>query len=319
MDRRSDRALVDAESPGLVTNSDDCLPALQTQEGEPKSRKRESTPSTAESVRQHVPTQCVAPRTPTETALAEIWKEVLAQKEISVFDDLFNLGGDSLLAARANARIGDLLGVEVSIYELFERPTLEDLASRLTSAIPAYSPIHRKDRSRDVPLSSAQHRLWFVDQLEGGSRAYDIPLCVRLTAALDERCDEIENTSLELVSFYEWIQEIKRTHQEGRSLPAVPLVEFAFSMDAASFHEHQRAIRSEGIRFDCTRTHRALEHAGIVAPALDDDLLRGFLESMLSRDAELRDCLTAMRSHSSSSVVLTADSLKTNDGLRAQG
>jgi hypothetical protein len=112
-----------------------------------------------------------------------------------------------------------------------------------------------------------------------------------------ERCNEIGGTSLKLKPFYEWICEIKRLHHGGRTLPVVPLVEYAFSMDEESFYEHQNGIRSANIQFDCSRTHAELEHAGIAAPVFDDDLLRVYLESMFSRDPELRQKLDGRNSH----------------------
>jgi amino acid adenylation domain-containing protein/thioester reductase-like protein len=111
-----------------------------------------------------------------------------------------------------------------------------------------------------------------------------------------ELCNEIAGTSLELLPFYEWICEIKRLHSEGNSLPAVPLVEFAFSMDEEAFYKHQRRIESSQRQFDSARTHQELECAGIVAPVLSDDLFRVYVENMFSRDDELRKWSTREQS-----------------------
>jgi amino acid adenylation domain-containing protein/thioester reductase-like protein len=107
-----------------------------------------------------------------------------------------------------------------------------------------------------------------------------------------ERCNDILGTSLELVSYYEWIGQIKRLHQAGLSLPAVPLIEFAFSMDRATFDRYQQTRRSTAnVHFDFSKTHRQLESAGIVAPMVDEHLLNLCLRSMLSRDTDLRERL----------------------------
>ncbi|MEP7242923.1 MAG: amino acid adenylation domain-containing protein [Gammaproteobacteria bacterium] len=103
-----------------------------------------------------------------------------------------------------------------------------------------------------------------------------------------ERCNAIAGTSLELMSFYDWICEIKRLHRRGQVLPIVPLIEHVFSLDEASFHEQQRAAHAASVRFGCVRTYRELELAGIAPPVLDDDLLRRSLQSMFERDTELR-------------------------------
>lgn len=123
---------------------------------------------------------------------------------------------------------------------------------------------------------------------EGGG-LFHISSPGRKISGLFERCNEIAGTSLILLPFYDWICEIKRLHHEGHSLPAVPLLEFAFTMDREAFEAQQRAKLTVGIRFDCTETYRELEQDGIVAPELDDELLKASLESMLSRDAELRE------------------------------
>lgn len=112
---------------------------------------------------------------------------------------------------------------------------------------------------------------------------------------LFERFNAVAGTSLQLVSLYEWIGEIKRLHGAGWSLPVVPLVEFAFNMDEESFQEHERRVQWQNIHIDSQKTHRELERAGILSPRLSDDLLRLFVESMLSRDVELHEMVASKR------------------------
>ncbi len=76
----------------------------------------------------------VAPRTPLEAALARIWGEVLGLPSIGVLDDFFDLGGHSLLAARLVARLRDRLGLDVALRQVFETPTVADLALALPAA-----------------------------------------------------------------------------------------------------------------------------------------------------------------------------------------
>ncbi|HYT18649.1 MAG TPA: non-ribosomal peptide synthetase [Candidatus Polarisedimenticolia bacterium] len=73
----------------------------------------------------------VAPRTETEKALSLIWTELLRVENIGVDDDFFNLGGDSLLAIRAESRIRQQFGVNIGIQALFDNPTIAGLASVL--------------------------------------------------------------------------------------------------------------------------------------------------------------------------------------------
>ena len=72
-----------------------------------------------------------APRTPTEEAVAAIWAEVLRLPRVGIHDSFFELGGHSLLATRVAARIRQSLGVEVSLPDLFEHPTVAALAERV--------------------------------------------------------------------------------------------------------------------------------------------------------------------------------------------
>jgi thioester reductase-like protein len=104
-----------------------------------------------------------------------------------------------------------------------------------------------------------------------------------------ERCNEILDVPLRLVPNYDWVQIVKRLHEAGHSLPIVPLVEFAFSMDAGSFQEHERRSQSGRVRFDCTRTQHELEQAGIVTQAANEDLLRGCLQCMQAPLAASRE------------------------------
>jgi hypothetical protein len=122
-----------------------------------------------------------------------------------------------------------------------------------------------------------------------------------------ERCNEFLDEPLELLPFYNWIGEMKRLHEAGQSLPVVPLVEFAFGMDEKTFHENQRRARAERLHFDCTRTQRELEHAGIVTPMLTEDQLQTCVESMIRRDSELR---ARMERHSSLVVATRSDELR---------
>jgi thioester reductase-like protein len=122
-----------------------------------------------------------------------------------------------------------------------------------------------------------------------GGGVFHISSSEQMNDGVFERCNELGALSLDLMTPFEWIAEIRRLHVQGRSLPIVPLVEFAFSMDETSFYEREREIRLAQPSFDCTRTHRELEQAGIVAPVLGDELLMLCIDSMLSRDAELRE------------------------------
>ncbi|MFE2290347.1 amino acid adenylation domain-containing protein [Streptomyces sp. NPDC059452] len=132
------------------------------------------------------------PRNPLEQALCEIFAEVLELPAVGIDDDFFDLGGHSLLATRVASRVRARLGFEVAIRTFFQAPTVAALAERLengeggtggASVRPVL--VAAGERPEEVPLSPAQQRLWFLNQLGQGSATYHLPFAVRLTGDLD--------------------------------------------------------------------------------------------------------------------------------------
>lgn len=133
--------------------------------------------------------ELTAPLTPAEEIITGIWSEVLGIERLGVNDNFFDLGGHSLLATRVISRIQDVFGVPVPLRLLFERPTIAGLAVGVEAAKLAGlglqgSRIERAPRTGALPLSFAQQRLWFIDQLDPGSTAYNLAAAVRLTGIL---------------------------------------------------------------------------------------------------------------------------------------
>ncbi|HVR97456.1 MAG TPA: amino acid adenylation domain-containing protein, partial [Thermoanaerobaculia bacterium] len=133
-------------------------------------------------------TPLVPLRGPVEEALGGIWAEVLGRERIGARDGFFDLGGHSLLAIRVLSRVRQAFGVELPLRALFEEPTLSGLARRVELALdgaPPPPPIAPAPRGQGLPLSFAQQRLWFIDQLEPDSAVYNTPFFLRLTGELD--------------------------------------------------------------------------------------------------------------------------------------
>jgi amino acid adenylation domain-containing protein len=148
----------------------------------------------------------VAPRTAVEEVLAAIWSDVLGVTQVSIHDSFFALGGHSLLATRITARIGTVFGVELQVASLFAAPTVAGLGALVEEArqdgesqpVPALTAVPREGA---LPLSFAQERLWFLDQLEPGSPFYNIPAAWRVTGRLD--LPVLERSLAELVARHE--------------------------------------------------------------------------------------------------------------------
>ncbi|HYH82162.1 MAG TPA: amino acid adenylation domain-containing protein, partial [Longimicrobium sp.] len=126
-----------------------------------------------------------APVGEVENVLAGIWSELLGVERVSRGDHFFALGGHSLLAVRVVSRVRRALGVDASLGDLFERPVLADLARGLETATAEGTAIVPVERGGPVPLSFAQQRLWFLEQLGNLGSTYHIPMGLRLRGDLD--------------------------------------------------------------------------------------------------------------------------------------
>jgi amino acid adenylation domain-containing protein len=152
----------------------------------------------------------VAPRTPTEELLSEIWAKVLDIERVGIYDNFFDLGGHSLLATQVVSRIREAFQVELPLRRIFEVPTVAGLAESIEVAHSAGQnllapPILPVPRDGNLLLSFAQQRLWFIDQLAPGNSAYNIPAAIRLKGPLN------------LVALEQSLNEIVKRHESLRT------------------------------------------------------------------------------------------------------
>jgi amino acid adenylation domain-containing protein len=129
----------------------------------------------------------VSPRSQLEELLSGIWTQVLKVPDIGINRNFFELGGHSLLAVSVISRIRHALNVDLKVRHLFEAPTIAALVHKIDqlSGIKPAPPIKHVSRDEELPLSFAQERMWFLNQLENDSPFYNVPGAFKLTGPLD--------------------------------------------------------------------------------------------------------------------------------------
>ena len=178
----------------------------------------------------------VAPRTAVEETLCGIFSELLAMPRIGIRDSFFALGGHSLSATLLLSRMRSQLGVEIPLREIFRRPTVEEIAAAVARAQAAREdaaaglleetaepPIVPVPREGPLPLSFAQQRLWFIDQLAPGSPLYNIPVALRVAGPL--AAGVLARCLAEIVRRHESLRTVFALRDgmpEQRVLPATP-------------------------------------------------------------------------------------------------
>ncbi|HVR07369.1 MAG TPA: amino acid adenylation domain-containing protein [Thermoanaerobaculia bacterium] len=234
-----------------------------------------------------------APRTLLEELLAGIWAEVLEVPRVGIDEDFFALGGHSLRATQVVSRVRRALGMELPLRELFAAPTVAALASRLeglragagaAAADPQEdAPLVPQARPPHPPLSFAQQRLWFIDQLEPGNAAYNIPVPLRLEGtlavaalarALAEivRRHEVLRTTFEVWDETPWQRVHAAAAPGAGQAPGPWMVDLEAVPAEAREAEARRLVRAEARRpFDLARG--PLLRAGLLRLGERDHLL----------------------------------------------
>src|SRR5215831_9598322 len=155
-----------------------------------------------------------APRTAVQEILCGVWSELLHVERVGIHDSFFELGGHSLLATRLVSRVRRSLHVELPLRKLFEEPTVAGLAQAIEEQSrngKSVLRMERVSRERHLPLSYAQQRLWFIDQLEPGNAAYNISMALWLKGklrveALQRAIDTIVRRHEVLRTYFAWIE-----------------------------------------------------------------------------------------------------------------
>jgi amino acid adenylation domain-containing protein len=147
-----------------------------------------------------------AARTPIEETLCSIWSTLLRKQTVGVHDNFFEIGGHSLLATHVSARVRSAFEIDAPLAWLLQGPTIAELAvhieaSRRGAAAAKFELSHSSEPDPAPPLSYPQRRLWFLDQLDPGGAAYNIPSPVRMGGRVD--ADALRRAFCELVNRHE--------------------------------------------------------------------------------------------------------------------
>ncbi|MBP3087530.1 condensation domain-containing protein, partial [Mycolicibacterium fortuitum] len=126
-----------------------------------------------------------APVSAVEEVLAGIYAQVLGLDRVGVDDSFFDLGGDSLAATRLVNAVNASLDSDFAVRAVFEAPTVAALAERAVESSGQRRPLVAQRRPDVIPLSYAQQRLWFLEQLQGPSSIYNMPAVYRVSGPLD--------------------------------------------------------------------------------------------------------------------------------------
>ncbi|WP_367949384.1 amino acid adenylation domain-containing protein, partial [Paenibacillus sp. AK121] len=128
----------------------------------------------------------VAPRNRTESQLVKIWEEVLGYSGIGVLDNFFDLGGHSLRATTLVSKVHQELNVELPLRDVFRYSTIEEMALAISRiGEQSFSSIPLAGARTYYPLSSAQKRLFILNQLEGADQSYNMPGVLLLEGSID--------------------------------------------------------------------------------------------------------------------------------------
>ncbi|MCP4660355.1 MAG: amino acid adenylation domain-containing protein [bacterium] len=189
------------------------------------SPERPERPAAAVVARPKLRRGYVEPRNQIEREVARIWQEVLGVEKVGGDDNFFELDGHSLLATRVASRLRETFQLELTVERVLEQPTVAGMAGAVADALlserrGAAQPVEREklgeaeitrrpaELSR-IPLSFAQERMWFLDQLDPGTNAFNTFYAVRF------------NGSLEVARLASCFHEIQRRHEVLRTTFAV--------------------------------------------------------------------------------------------------
>ncbi|MBP2646106.1 MAG: amino acid adenylation domain protein, partial [Firmicutes bacterium] len=147
----------------------------------------------------------IAPRNEAEEKLTQIWQDVLGVEKVGIEDNFFELGGHSLKAINLVAKIHKAFGAEVPLQGVFKAQTIKELVKIIEdTVITDYAEIEPIVKAEYYPVSSAQKRMFILDQFKASDTAYNMPAVLKVEGALEKQ--RFENAWRELIKRHETLR-----------------------------------------------------------------------------------------------------------------
>ncbi|MCL2534053.1 MAG: amino acid adenylation domain-containing protein, partial [Nocardiaceae bacterium] len=184
-----------------------------------------------------------AATTPLEEIVAGAFADVLGVERVGLDDDFFVLGGNSLVATQLVARLGAALDTQVPVRVVFEDSTVAGIAAAVTPLVGrgARAPLTARPRPDRVPLSLAQQRMWTLNQVDPASAAYNIPVAVRLSGALDVTV--LRGAVADVIARHEVLHTMYPDSADGPVQQVVPVDRAVPRLDAIAVPEAEIVAR----------------------------------------------------------------------------
>jgi amino acid adenylation domain-containing protein len=240
-----------------------------------------------------------APRDQLESKIAAAFQQIFGQEQVSIYDDFFELGGDSLKVITLVTNIHHQLDVDIAMEVVFRHPTVKDLANyigkkaekRIYSAIPAV------EQKEYYPLSPPQQRVFIIEQIDEKGMAYNMPTATWMQGPLDSAClgkaycRMIQrHESLRTGFFLKDGEPVQRVYSPGEIDFALEFLEIKNTGNTAAVIEE--IIENFVKPFDLA--HPPLWQVGLVRVSKDKHLLLDMLHHIISDDISIGVLMTGV-------------------------
>ncbi|MBP2656774.1 MAG: amino acid adenylation domain protein, partial [Firmicutes bacterium] len=167
-------------------------------------------------------TEYLAPANEREKKLVALWEEVLGAEKVGMNDNFFDLGGHSIKAIALVNRIYKEFGAEIGLQEVFKAKTVKELSKIIDGmAQNSYAAIQPVQDQAYYPVSSAQKRMFILQQFQNSDTAYNMPAVFTVEGGLD--IERLEGALSNLVQRHETLrtsfeviggEPVQRIHKE---------------------------------------------------------------------------------------------------------